>query len=271
MWLFNKLIRDQRSGLCSRYWGDKLTRRLNKIQLWSEKQGLELAADCHLQRITQAAFFLHASKYDMPSDLSKISSVCYGLNSLQIKCLLKNYLQAPNEPPLNQELCNQLLIIAVSTQDRLLKIDGKQIQLEEEADLQLPFLLPEDGHSSEVIKGLPTGLLDFLESLQNAGHCWLWQNTQGPGSWKKFMSKEAMAITPVPSSQTQTQVVAQTPVAANTAKPQIMQTQVSNESQKQPILGIYIFFFYTEDDFSYLKRRKKTKNMRKSFSKMRII
>lgn len=195
MRLFNKLIRDQRSGLCSRYWGDKLTRRLNKIQLWSEKQGLELAADCHLQRIMQAAFFLQASKYDLSNDLSKISSVCYGLNSLQIKCLLKNYLQAPNEPQLSGELCNQLLLIAVNTQDRLLSLDGKQIQLEEEADLQLPFLLPEDGHSSEMIKGLPTGLLDFLEHLQNSGHCWLWQNTQGPGSWKKFMTSKVAAST----------------------------------------------------------------------------
>jgi hypothetical protein len=198
MWLFNKLIRDQRSGLCSRYWGDKLIRRLTKIQMWSEKQGLELAADLHLQRITQAAFFLQASKYDVQSDLSKVSSVCYGLNSLQIKCLLKNYLQAPNEPPLSPELCNQLLIIAVNTQDRLLNLDGKQIQLEEEADLQLPFLLPEDGYSGDTIKGLPTGLLNFIEGLQNSGHCWLWQNTQGPGSWKKFMSKETMAITPNP-------------------------------------------------------------------------
>ncbi len=71
-------------------------------------------------------------------------------------------------------------------------------------DLQLPFLLPEDGHSCEFIKGLPAGLLDFLETLQNAGHCWLWQNTQGPGSWKKFMSKEPTTPTsPVTLSQPQ--------------------------------------------------------------------
>jgi len=50
-------------------------------------------------------------------------------------------------------------------------------------------------HSCDIIKGLPSGLLDFLETLQNAGLCWLWQNTQGPGSWKKFMAKEQATVT----------------------------------------------------------------------------
>ena len=77
VWMFNKLISDQRSGLCSRYWGAKLTRRLNKIQQWAEKQGLELAADCHLSRIIQAAFFLQSSKQDCKQDLPTISSNCF--------------------------------------------------------------------------------------------------------------------------------------------------------------------------------------------------
>jgi len=83
MWLFNRLVTDQRSGLCSKYWGAKLTRRLAKVQAWAEKQGLELAADCHLSRIVQAAFLLQASKHDA-QDLSLISSSCYALNSLQV-------------------------------------------------------------------------------------------------------------------------------------------------------------------------------------------
>jgi afadin len=222
MWLFNRLVNDQRSGLCSRYWGDKLTRRLNKIQIWAEKQGLELAADCHLSRIIQAAFFLQTPKHDV-QDLSTISSNCFALNSLQIRCLLKNYLQAPNEPPLSVPLCNNLISIAQNTADEVLKQEGRNLQLEEEVDLQLPFLLPEDGHSCEFIKGLPAGLLDFLENLQNSGHCWLWQNTQGPGSWKKFMSKELalqssltasqqnINMNPNPAAQAHQNVVAQTP------------------------------------------------------------
>ena len=189
MWLFNRLVKDQRSGLCSRYWGAKLTRRLSKVQVWAEKQGLELAADCHLSRVIQAAFLLQAPKHDI-QDLSTISSNCFALNSLQIKCLLKNYMLASNEPQLSPHLCNNLISIAQNTADEVLKQEGRNLQLEEEVDLQLPFLLPEDGHSCDQLKGLPAGLLDFIELLQNAGHCWLWQNTQGPGSWKKFMIKE---------------------------------------------------------------------------------
>ena len=190
VWMFNKLISDQRSGLCSRYWGSKLTRRLNKIQQWAEKQGLELAADCHLSRIIQAAFFLQASKQDNIQDLPTISSQCFALNSLQLKCLLGNYVIGVNEPPLSAQLCNNLISIAQNTADEVVKQEGRNLQLHEDVDLQLPFLLPEDGHSCDIIKGLPACLLDFLEILQNSGHCWLWQNTQGPGSWKKFMMKE---------------------------------------------------------------------------------
>jgi len=190
VWMFNKLISDQRSGLCSRYWGAKLTRRLNKIQQWAEKQGLELAADCHLSRIIQAAFFLQSSKQDCKQDLPTISSNCFALNSLQIKGLLNNYVIGMNEPTLSSQLCNNLIAIAQNTADEVVKQEGRNLQLHEEVDLQLPFLLPEDGHSCDIIKGLPACLLDFLEILQNSGQCWLWQNTQGPGSWKKFMIKE---------------------------------------------------------------------------------
>lgn len=179
MSLFNRLVKDQRcTGLCSRYWGEKLTRRLNKIQVWAEKQGLELAADCHLQRVIQAAFFLQAPKHDI-QQLSTISSNCFTLNSAQIKRLISNYLLGNQEPALSAQLCNNLISIAQNTADDVIRQEGRVVQVEEEVDLQLPFLLPEDGHSCEFIKGLPAGLLDFLESLQNTGHCWLWQNTQG--------------------------------------------------------------------------------------------
>jgi afadin len=192
MSLFNRLVKDQRSGLCSRFFGDKLSRRLSKIQIWAEKQGLELVADCHLQRVIQAAFFLQAAKHDI-QDLSTISSNCFTLNSQQIKCLLKNYLLAQNEPPLSAQLGNNLISIAQNTVDDVFKQEGRSVQVEEETDLQLPFLLPEDGYSCEFIKGLPTGLLDFLENLQSNGHCWLWENTQRPGNWKKFMIQEQNA------------------------------------------------------------------------------
>ncbi len=228
MWLFNVLVKEKQSGLCTKYWGEKLTRRINKIQMWAEKQGLELAADCHLSRIIQAAFLLQAPKHDV-MDLSIISSNCFALNSLQIDFLLSNYILAPNEPQLCVQLCNNLISIAENTADEVLKQDNRAIQLEEEADLQLPFLLPEDGHSSELVKGLPAGLLDFLETLQNAGHCWLWQNTQGPGSWKKFMmNKDSNQVPQQQQQQQQPQPPQQTPASQSQTQMQIPMVQQSH-------------------------------------------
>ena len=63
MWLFNKLVLEPQLGLCTRAWGRRLRRRLGYVEAWAEKQGLELAADCHLCRIVQvssAASFIFA-------------------------------------------------------------------------------------------------------------------------------------------------------------------------------------------------------------------
>lgn len=49
--------------------------------------------------------------------------------------------------------------------DDVLRMDGQMVQLEEELDLQLPFLLPDDGYSPQVVRGIPSGLREFVESL----------------------------------------------------------------------------------------------------------
>ena len=48
-------------------------------------------------------------------------------------------------------------------------MDGKQITLQEEPDLQLPFLLPEDGYSCDTLRGVPNGLMEFLDPLRQIG------------------------------------------------------------------------------------------------------
>ena len=53
MWLFNRLLTDPESGLCSHYWGAIVRQQLGHVEAWAEKQGLELAADCHLSRVVQ--------------------------------------------------------------------------------------------------------------------------------------------------------------------------------------------------------------------------
>jgi afadin len=59
--LFKQLIGMDGRNYCSRLWGNRLRRRLNRIETWAEKQGLELAADCHLVRVIQATHLLQVS------------------------------------------------------------------------------------------------------------------------------------------------------------------------------------------------------------------
>ena len=53
MWLFNRVVLEPQLRLCTRAWGVKLRQRLERLQTWAESQGLELAAECHLARISQ--------------------------------------------------------------------------------------------------------------------------------------------------------------------------------------------------------------------------
>lgn len=53
MWIFNRIVLEPELHLCTQLWGHRLRMRLNFVEAWAERQGLELAADCHLARIVQ--------------------------------------------------------------------------------------------------------------------------------------------------------------------------------------------------------------------------
>ncbi|XP_039874504.1 afadin isoform X3 [Simochromis diagramma] len=182
MWLFNKLVTDTGSGLCCHYWGAILRQQLSHIEAWAEKQGLELAADCHLSRIVQATTLLTMDKYSM-QDVQTINNTCFKLNSLQLHALMTNYHCAPDEPYIPPELIDHVVAVAENTADELARSDGREVQLEEDPDLQLPFLLPEDGYSCDVVRSLPNGLQDFLEPLLQRGFCRLTPHPRSPGTW----------------------------------------------------------------------------------------
>uniref|UniRef100_A0A4W6EU06 Afadin, adherens junction formation factor n=1 Tax=Lates calcarifer TaxID=8187 RepID=A0A4W6EU06_LATCA len=182
MWLFNKLVTDTDSGLCCHYWGAILRQQLSHIEAWAEKQGLELAADCHLSRIVQATTLLTMDKYSM-QDVQNIHNTCFKLNSLQLHALMTNYHCAPDEPYIPPELIDHVVAVAENTADELARSDGREVQLEEDPDLQLPFLLPEDGYSCDVVRSLPNGLQDFLEPLLQRGFCRLTPHPRSPGTW----------------------------------------------------------------------------------------
>jgi hypothetical protein len=43
------------------------------------------------------------------------------------------------------------------------------VQVEEDVDLNLPFLLPEDGYSPELVRGIPPALSQFVNDLCRIG------------------------------------------------------------------------------------------------------
>uniref|UniRef100_T1IU86 Afadin n=1 Tax=Strigamia maritima TaxID=126957 RepID=T1IU86_STRMM len=194
MWLFNQLVGDSPANFCTRAWGARLKRRLARVELWAEKQGLELAADCHLSRIAQAAHLLQSAK-STPADIANISSVCFKLNSLQLRVLLENYQPMKDEAHIPLELVDNVVRVAENTADELARTDGRDVRLEEDPDLQLPFLLPEDGYSCDIVRGVPAGLQEFLYPLQQTGLCRLTIQPTSSGYWTIYMSESEVSRT----------------------------------------------------------------------------
>ena len=118
----------------------------------------------------QAAHLLEAPK-SSGDDIASISSACFKLNSMQLRVLLEHYVPGQGEPHIPQELIESVVGVAESTADELTRSDGRQVQLKEEPHLQLPFLLPEDGYSCDIVRGVPSGLADFLDPLCKTGEC----------------------------------------------------------------------------------------------------
>ena len=102
---------------------------------------------------------LTGSKYTM-NDVQDIRSSCFKLNSLQLHALLTRYQLEPNEKLIPSQLINQVVMFAKEHADQLTREDGREVTLDEDPDLQLPFLLPEDGYTSDVLRGVP-GILSI--------------------------------------------------------------------------------------------------------------
>ncbi|XP_069688876.1 afadin isoform X3 [Periplaneta americana] len=198
MWAFNKVVTSPTSPhpqqphsicYCTRAWGLRLKSKMAQLEAWAERQGLELAADCHLARIIQAAHVLQAPKYNA-DDLRTLGTTCFKLNSLQLRALLSKYQPAPDEPRIPHELIENVVRVAENVADELARADGREVRLEEERELQLPFLLPEDGYSCDVVRGVPQGLAEFLAPLQHAGLCRMSTQPTSSGLWTIYMTHE---------------------------------------------------------------------------------
>ncbi|KAM8736243.1 afadin isoform 2-T2 [Acanthopagrus schlegelii] len=189
-WLFNQLTSPgaDTPGLRSHYWGAALRQRLMAIEGWAERQGLELAADCHLGHIVQATMLLTMNKYSM-KDAKDIQNTCFKLNSLQLQTLLAGYLYATNEPHIPSDLIDAVVTAAAASADNLILSEGRDVQLEESLDLHLPFLLPEGGYSCDSVRGIPPGFREFLEPMCRKGLCSLTSQPTSKGDWTVYFNE----------------------------------------------------------------------------------
>lgn len=101
--------------------------------------------------------------------VADVSSTCFKLNSLQLRSLLQNYKPAHDEPPISAELMERAVVVAQNTADAIARREGSEVKLLEDLDLQLPFLLPEDGYSCDFVTGCNAELVAFLEPLRQPG------------------------------------------------------------------------------------------------------
>jgi len=109
-----------------------------------------------------------------------------------------------------------------------------QVRLDEQPELQLPFLLPEDGYSCDVVRGMPVGLLELLGGLQQAGLCRFTIQPTSSGMWTIYMEQQQGA-TPRPTPQPERAVV-----QLNKAATGLGLSIVAAKGAGQDKLGIYV-------------------------------
>ena len=122
----------------------------------------------HTHTHTQAANLLQAAK-KLPEEAQAVFATCPKLNSRQIDTLLHHCSLSEGDMAVNQAFAKELILLAQAHTDEALKNDGMEIKLEEDPNLELPFLVPQQGYSCDTIRGMPPGLQDYLEPMISAG------------------------------------------------------------------------------------------------------
>ncbi|KAI6182523.1 Afadin [Aphelenchoides bicaudatus] len=188
MYAFNWLIGSAGNMNLTRMFGVRFRNRLQTIYQWAEKQGLEFAAECHMDRITQTLKLLILPK--TIDQLGNLGSTCYKLNSIQISFLLEYYLPDHNEMPVSHKLIDNLVHLARTQADKSAQEEGVRIQLEEHSVLGLPFLFPQDGYVVDTQRGIPSDMLQLIMDLERAGIGRLIQYNTLNGLWTAHMANQ---------------------------------------------------------------------------------
>jgi len=167
-------------------WGYKILNRLGLLQSWSEGQGLELAAECHMVKLRQAGQLILADK-TTPDQIAHLSSVCCRINSVQISRLLHM------SQDCSQDLVRVMVKTAESAVDPVILEEGGKVDLLE-TDLLAPLLIPRDNYSCDIVRGVPGGVSELLSPLQRNGLCLFSVQSESAGWWNIYMSREGSSI-----------------------------------------------------------------------------
>lgn len=108
--------------MCTEAWGKVMIDRLNILESWAHRQGLELAAECHLAKINQCAGFLQAKKTNV-AELQNLACSCFRLNSLQTAALL-------SQENIPKNLVDAAVRMAESVADELSRADGREVSVD---------------------------------------------------------------------------------------------------------------------------------------------
>lgn len=172
-WLFDRLIgvydrqpnfmNNQHvnfSVYCNSFWGERLKGRLEVIGRWAQHEGIEPAADYHLAKVNQVTTFMSSLSTARPifHELQQACDKCNKLNPVQLRALLQRY--QPEQPSL-RNLIDELL----ETLNRTFNFAQNEFLLEDDSALRVPFIIPDDGYSSEMVRYIPKGLLEFVSYL----------------------------------------------------------------------------------------------------------
>ena len=97
-------------------------------------------------------------------------------------------------------------MIVVGTVDEVARADGRAIRLDEDPHLPVQFLLPDDGYSCDVVRGVPSGLVDCLGPLQQGGLCRLTPQPTAIGIWTIYLGEPQQQVAAQPMLNQQTAV-----------------------------------------------------------------
>ncbi|VBB27427.1 unnamed protein product [Acanthocheilonema viteae] len=233
--LFNWLVSSSGIPYCSRAFGVRLRNRLGYVNEWAYQQGLELAAECHMDRINQAIILLVTPK--TVDQISNLGATCYKLNSVQVRWFLEHIVLDVGEEPIVKELVESVVRLAEIHADVMTTQDETSIQLEEEPQLQLPFLLPQDGYSPDLIRGLSPAFAEVISGLQAQGLCRFFPQNHSSGSWTVYLkagsATEESANTPLERLKKKESINSEVGTLPNSLHEQMSMSNVNSLSGRE--------------------------------------